>query len=543
MRVALSAWTTLWKACQVGWAARWNTDWQFEARRLLQRARGSNKGEGFSRCGRERPTHAQSPFPACELRVRFECAMKRADAIRRAGTFVLGTAGLFILVTCSEERGATRKDAGATAPTTTPTEMPPPSGMPTSTGSPPSTASTDAPPPPVMKDFCSLPGSIVFDGNGRHVVGGDTGQLPWLTLKKGFCAHHFAKLPSVREIRFGPNGELFAASPGRTCVGGASAGLGAIVMIPDDNADGLGDAPIKILSGLESAHGFTFAPGVIYYQVTTSQIRRVSYDGSRTPIANAAAAGDVVADITVYQSSSHWGKTMDIADDGTVYVTNGGDQGTACTEAQAFQGGILKIDGSPGGHQVASGFRNPVRLRCQRGHNHCFALELEQDGSASLGGREKLVLVREGDDWGFPCCTSRNVPYSNVMPAPDCSKVPSEDNAFVIGSTPFGFDFVPASWPAPYAGGVIITLRGAFASWTGARVVAIASDPVTGMPMKSSTTGPMPTGPISDFATGWDDNTTSHGRPTAATFGPDGRLYIGDDTANEIFWIAPVVAQ
>ena len=394
-----------------------------------------------------------------------------------------------------------------------------------------------------MKGFCSLPGSIVFDENGRHVVGGDTGQLPWLTLQNGFCAHHFAKLPSVREIRFGPNGELFGASPGRTCVGGASAGLGAIVMIPDDNADGVGDGQIKILSGLESAHGFAFAPGVIYYQATVTQIRKVPYDGGRTPIANAAAAGDVIADITVYQSTVHWPKTMDVADDGTLYVANGGDQGSSCDQAQPFQGGILKVDGSPGGHQVASGFRNPIRLRCQRGHNHCFALELAQDGSASIGGREKLVLVREGDDWGHPCCASKGLPFSNITPAPDCSKVASEDNAFVIGSTPFGFDFVPTSWPAPYAGGFMIALHGEFGGWAGARVVAIGGDPVTGMPLKSSTTGATPTGPVTDFATGWDDKTNSHGRPTVATFGPDGRLYIGDDTASEIFWVAPVVAH
>lgn len=477
--------------------------------------------------------------------------MKRADAIHRGRTSVPAATCLFILLACNEQGGATgkspgatRKDAGATAPTTTSTGMPPSTGgAPASTSVPTSTASTDAPPPSTMKGFCSLPGSIVFDESGRHVVGGDTGQLPWLTLQKGFCAHHFAKLQSVREIRFGPKGELFAASPGRPCVGGASAGIGAIVMIPDDDGDGIGDTQIQMLSHLETAHGFAFAPGVVYYQATVSQIRKVSYDGGRAPIGDAAAVGDVVADITVYQSSAHWGKTMDVADDGTVYVTNGGDQGTSCTQAQEFQGGILKIDGSPGAHQVASGFRNPIRLRCQPGHNHCFALELEQDGSASWGGREKLVLVREGDDWGFPCCVSKAQPYSNLMPAPDCSKIASEDNAFVIGSTPFGFDFIPASWPAPYAGGVAIALHGVFGAWTGARVVTIAADPVTGMPMKSSTTGPTPTGPISDLATGWDDGTHAHGRPTVATFGPDGRLYIGDDTASEIFWIAPVVTR
>jgi glucose/arabinose dehydrogenase len=151
--------------------------------------------------------------------------------------------------------------------------------------------------------------------------------------------------------------------------------------------------------------------------------------------------------------------------------------------------------------------------------------------------------VRDGDDWGHPCCASKNVPYGDIMPVPDCSKVAGEDNSFVIGSTPFGFDFVPANWPAPYAGGVMITLHGTFGSWTGARVVAIGADQVTGMPMKSSTTGTTPAGPISDFATGWDDGTMSHGRPTVATFGPDGRLYVGDDVTGEIFWVAPVVSK
>jgi glucose/arabinose dehydrogenase len=404
------------------------------------------------------------------------------------------------------------------------------------------TVGTDAPVLPPMKDFCSLPGSIVFDGSGRHVVGGDTGQLPWLTLQSGYCAHHFAKITSTREIRFGPKGELFAASPGQTCVGGAGVGLGAIVMVPDDDGDGVGDATIPIVK-VTTAHGFTFAPGYIYYQATVSQIRKVPYDGGRTAIANPATAGDLVADITQYESSAHWGKTMDIADDGTVYVTNGGDQGSSCVQPTPFQGGILKIDGSPNGHVVASGFRNAIRLRCQTGHNHCFALELGRDSSASLGGREKLILVHEGDDWGHPCCASKNVPFSDIAPAPDCSNVAGEDNSFLIGSTPFGFDFVPMNWPAPYGGGVVVALHGVFGTWTGARVVMIGGNPTTGMPMASSTMNPMPTGPITDFATGWDDMTQSHGRPTVAAFGPDGRLYVGDDTAGEIFWVAPVVTK
>jgi glucose/arabinose dehydrogenase len=462
------------------------------------------------------------------------------------------------VVACSsKDHSAARHDAGTDAPMGSGGKMSGGGGSsPAANGGTPvatggttpasggTTAATDAPPPPQMKDFCSLPGSILFDESGRHVVGTDTGSLPWLTVQKGFCAHHYATLASVREIRFGPGGEFFGASPGQSMVGGANAGLGAVVMLPDDNNDGQAEAPIKILPGLTQAHGFAFAPGYIYYQATTTEIRRVKYEsGSRTPIANANTAGELVANIQVYTSTSHWTKTIDVSDDGTVYVTNGGDQGSNCAQPTPFQGGILKIDGSSGGHQVARGFRNPIHVRCQHGTNHCFATELGRDSSATLGGREKLILVTEGDDWGHPCCASKNVPFSDITPAPDCSKVASEDNAFVIGSTPFGFDFAPQSWPAPLAGSVFIALHGVFGSWTGARVVAIATDPVTGMPLKSSTTGMTASGPITDFASGWDDMSNAHGRPAIATFAPDGRLFVGDDTTGEVFWVAPIVTH
>jgi hypothetical protein len=46
-----------------------------------------------------------------------------------------------------------------------------------------------------------------------------------------------------------------------------------------------------------------------------------------------------------------------------------------------------------------------------------------------------------------------------------------------------------------------------------------------------------------DFVTGWDQGSGGaniHGRATAVGFGDDGRLYIGDDTLGEIFWVAPI---
>src|SRR5580700_7157632 len=70
--------------------------------------------------------------------------------------------------------------------------------------------------------FCTLPGSVVFADGGRYTVPGaiDAGQpdFSWLTLPQGFCVHHYAVVPDVRQIRFAPGGELFAMSPNQFTV-------------------------------------------------------------------------------------------------------------------------------------------------------------------------------------------------------------------------------------------------------------------------------------------------------------------------------------
>jgi glucose/arabinose dehydrogenase len=244
-----------------------------------------------------------------------------------------------------------------------------------------------------------------------------------------------------------------------------------------------------------------------------------------------------VTDITVFSSGLHWPKALDQADDGTIYVANGANDGDICQAGRPFQGGVLKLDGTPGGAQVAKGFRNPIAIRCQRGHNLCFAAELSKDYSAGQGGREKLVPIHQGDDWGFPCCLARNVAaFANQ----DCSTVMPEDVGFLIGDTPFGFDFEPNKWPATYSGSIFVVLHGAAGTWTGARIVAVAIDPITGMPRQGSDVTMMNEGSMTDFATGWDDATHTHGRPAAITFASDGRMFVGNATNGDIIWIAPL---
>jgi glucose/arabinose dehydrogenase len=416
----------------------------------------------------------------------------------------------------------------------------------------PADAPPDVPPPPPpdgsIKDPCSLPGTVQFTKNGVITVPGGAPTAPslaFLHLPEGFCAHYYGTVGNARQLRFAPGGELFVASPTQLTTGGGAGGQNAIVILPDDNLDGLADAPITFLSGMTATQGIAFAPGYFYYQDGTivqgqpagTKIKRMPYKpGDRAP-----STSELVADITYYVSGLHWPKPIDIADDGTIYVGNGGDQGEACDTSHPFHGGILKIGGNNpmGGTQVAKGFRNPIALRCAKGHNQCFALELAKDYTATANGREKMVPIRQGDDWGFPCCATKNLPYADIA-ATDCSKVTSEDVGFLIGDTPFGLAFAPSNWPGSWANRAIVANHGAAGSWSGARIVGIAMDPNTGLPLPGNNNNGQNMGSMVDFATGWDDGTLQHGRPAALDVSPDGRLFVANDTNGVIFWIAPM---
>ncbi len=398
--------------------------------------------------------------------------------------------------------------------------------------------------------FCDLPGSVVFGQGSITVIEGgkDAPNLTWLTLPPGFCAHYYAHVGAARQVRFAPGGELFVASPTTPTAGGSPYGVGGIVILADDDFDGYADGDVfphtdntsqaltMFIGSVASAEGMLFTPGAFYYQNDTVIMKQPYQTGDRQPVGTA----EQTANVTIYTSPLHWPKTLAAADDGTIYVGNGGDQGETCESSvfpRPFHGGILKLDGTPGGTPVAQGFRNPIAVRCQKGHNQCFAVELALDGSGASGGREKLVPIRQGDDWGYPCCATTNVPYTEfVTGTPNCASVASETVSFVVGHTPFGFDFEPGIWPAPYTHTAVVSLHGDVGSWTGARVVAIPMGP-DGLPVQTSE---LQGSPPLELMQGWDDSKLDHGHPDDVAFAADGRAFVANDVTGDIFWVAPV---
>jgi glucose/arabinose dehydrogenase len=403
--------------------------------------------------------------------------------------------------------------------------------------------------------FSELPGTLCFAAGGKRslVSGGrQAPSLTWLTLPEGFCVHYFAHVPTTRQMRVAPGGEIFVASPSTPNASQSGAplfGVGGVVVLHDDDGDGYADGDalphpdgsaqkLTLFTHVASVQGLLFAPGSFYFQNGT-RIMKVAYKtGQRAIAGTRESVIDVSAANGRYVSQLHWPKTLDRADDGTIYVGNGGDQSQVCDPSvfpRPFTGGILKIDGTPGGTPVAQGFRNPIAIRCHAGHNLCFSTELALDESNTTGGREKIVPIRQGDDWGYPCCATTNLPYADLTGSPNCSQVASETVALDIGNTPFNFDFEPGSWPAPYTRNVVVTLHGHGGTFVGERVIAIPTDS-DGAPVPSSD---LDGSTVPELATGWDGTLGAHGRPSSVTFATDGRAYIGNDATGDIFWIAP----
>jgi glucose/arabinose dehydrogenase len=396
---------------------------------------------------------------------------------------------------------------------------------------------------------CNLPGSLQRTANGVTTVrGGHTaggGALPdvgYVNVPVGFCVHYFGNVGNARQIRFAPSGEAFVASPTAPTTSAGSYGQSAIVVLPDDDDDGVADPSIEFLGDLPATQGLLFAGGYLYYQ-DSAKIMRVPYTrGDRAP----SGASQVFADIGAIfpPDPVHWPKTLDVADDGTIYVGNGGSNDDPCVAPPwPFLGGIVELDGSGNVSPVVRGLRNPIAVRCSQGHDQCFALELVKDATASEGGREKLLPIRAGDDWGYPCCATKNLAYvDNGAPTPpDCSGVSADTDSFFVGDTPFGLDFEPGAWPGMWGGRVYIAMHGAAGTWTGARLVGIEMDSATGLPLPGAnySVETSDTGGMSDFATGWDNVNQTHGRPTAVAFSADGRLFLTNDTNGDIVWIAP----
>ena len=359
-------------------------------------------------------------------------------------------------------------------------------------------------------------------GRGTDVVGA--------TAADAFCLKHYASIGEARALVVAPNGDLFVASPSRDTAGGARGGLGAIVLLSDDDHDGVAEEHL-FLSQLDrmtkpaDVHGLALGGGYLYF-TTQASVWRIAYkDGQRA----AEGAPEDLKLPAEFGTGGRWTHGLARSAGGQLLTSRGAY--ASCGDMSA--GGDVSSVGVAGALQhIAVGFRNPMYLRCHRTDEICAAMELGED--LQTGATEKMLMLRPNTNYGFPCCYTKGVP---TMKGPStlamCSDgVTKEDASFPLSDTPFGFDWEPGNWPAPYQNAVFVALHGSAystPSWQGAAVVYAATDPMTHAPVQD----------WQPFQTGFGPGGSILDRPSDVVFSSEGRMFIADDESGNVYWMAP----
>jgi glucose/arabinose dehydrogenase len=388
-----------------------------------------------------------------------------------------------------------------------------------SSSSAPEQVDTGMTPPPPQGDASST--DPLWCGRGTDVPGA---QAP-----AGFCLKRYAQVSEARTMAFAPNGDLFVGAPSENAPGGASGGPGAIVILSDDDHDGVAEMHL-FLTKLDAmgtqpseVHGLALGGGYLYFTTKFTVWRTPYTDGQR-------AAVGYPEDLhlpSMYGVGGRWTHGLARSPGGTLYTSRG-----SYGVCGSVPGGDISTVGADGALSlVANGFRNPMYMRCHRTDEVCAAMELGED--QLTGATEKMLMLHPNSNYGFPCCMTTSKPIAASM-GDTCDEVTKEDATFPLSNTPFGFDWETGVWPAPFTNAVFVALHGsAYSSpeWKGAAVVYAPADPTTHMP----TQGWQP------FQEGWGPSPPSSllKRPSDIAFAPDGRMFISDDMSGNILWIAP----
>ncbi|MCX7627794.1 MAG: PQQ-dependent sugar dehydrogenase [Methylophilaceae bacterium] len=348
-----------------------------------------------------------------------------------------------------------------------------------------------------------------------------------LRLPSGFRLQVFARLEPAgnayfrgpRFMTFGPEGDLYLS-------------LGfdnKVVRLPDRDRDGRADQIVTVADRLNAPQGLAFVEGRL---LVANQDGVVRLDNGR-----------VIPLITGLPAGGHTLKTLRLGPDGHLYL-NVGSSCNVCRETDPRRATLLRytVEGKPAGGLGDGSPIWAIGLRNSQGfawHPRTGAMFATNNGadmrSARKGGQpdddlppEHLNLIEPGKHYGWPDCWGDRVPDPNVPgDKAVCASMQPPAITFPAHSTPIGITFLDKSgFPAAYREDALVALHG---SWnrerpSGYKVVRVRFE--QGRPVE-----------VSDFVTGWLQDTGAWGRPVDVTVGPDGAVYVSDDRAGMIYRI------
>ncbi|MEJ2217654.1 MAG: PQQ-dependent sugar dehydrogenase [Gemmatimonadota bacterium] len=412
---------------------------------------------------------------------------------------------------------------------------------------------------------CTLPLALVLTA---ACAGGRAAQVTLqcdsdnggITLPDGFCAVVVAdNLPQPRHLAVRPDGDVFVATYG----GRGGTPPGGVVVLRDTTGDGRAD--VRARFGPDGGSGIALQGDDVYFGMDR-EVRRY-----RVPAGDLQPADTGVVIVRGLPARpGHRAKSLALRD-GDLFVnigspsnscqvrdrTDGSPGQDPCPELET-RAGIWRFDARrPGqteadGQHWATGMRNTVALafdsagqlfgvihgRDQLAQNWSRFYTVEQGAELPA---EEFVRIGRGSDYGWPYCyydwqTKRNVLAPEY--GGDGKKVGrcTDKDLPLVGFpghwAPDGLLFYDGTqFPASFRGGAFIAFHG---SWNRAPMPQQGYK-VVFVPFREG----RPTGTGTTFASGFagpdvSPNGARH-RPVGLAVGPDGSLYISDDTGGRVW--------
>jgi glucose/arabinose dehydrogenase len=341
-------------------------------------------------------------------------------------------------------------------------------------------------------------------------------DLTRLTLPPGFHIAVFAEAPHARQMAFSPGGVLLVTDMSD----------GTVLAFPDAKHTGRSDRMVPVLSGLNAPHGVAFHKGKLYV-AEINAVRRYDWDEAQLRAGNDKKIVDLPG-----SGGGHSTRTI-LFTNGKMYVA-AGSSCNVCVEDDKRRAAVTEYneDGS-GERTFASGLRNAVGLTVSPKTNTIWATDNGRDWLGDdLPPEEVNDLGPNGGNAGWPYCYGDRVADRSQSKDYDCSKTIAPAVEMQAHAAPLGLLFYSGEmFPAEYRGNLFVTFHG---SWnrsvpTGYKVVRIKFDD------KGE-----PQGPPEDFISGWlrpgeTKKGVWMGRPVGLVFGPEGALYVSDDSAGVVY--------
>lgn len=387
-----------------------------------------------------------------------------------------------------------------------------------------------------------------------------------LLLPPGWSAQVWALVSGARFATWTPQGDLLVSSSAQ----------GTITQLSPRNAAGAPPRQRTLISGLTWPQGMAFTKFKghdVLYVAESDAVLRYRWEGG-APL----GSPDVVASglIRPPVSGNHPAKTIVVGPSGTLYVTgaSASNADPADLRTKPPRGVIFALTPAGKLSVFATGVRNAEGLAIAPDGSLWAAVNQRDDiaypfhkpygGDSDAYGQviqsyvndhppDELARITRGRNLGWPYCNpdpddspgnqGTALHYANLSYHADaqtnaggkhlnCAKLPPLERGIPAHSAPLGLTFLNGSGvPARWRNGALLALHG---SWNRQPPRAPA---VLWLPWRTSgrTLG-APVTLVSGFQTA---DGQRWGRPVDAVPGPDGNLYVSDDTAGAIYRIGP----